>query len=907
MRCRRNRVAAWCALAFVVESSIAASMQEPHLAGGCDPHWIPTFGAATDLDDQVLAKAVFDDGSGPALYVGGAFSLAGGAPAESIARWDGESWSGVGGGVDGDVRSLLVHDDGSGNGPELYAGGFFTHAGGAPALHIAKWNGTRWAPLGSGTNDFIRCMKLHDDGSSGGLALYVGGKFTMAGGAPASRIARWDGTAWSPLGPGLLGTVFALETFDEGSGAGPELFAAGAFVNPANHVAKWNGTSWTWLGMGVAGDVNALATFDDGLGGGPALYAGGQFMTAGGAPASSLATWDGSQWSEVGGGLNSLVDTLEVLKDPSDASPALFVGGEFHTAGGIPILHIARWDGSTWSPLGSGMNSTVRTIASFDDGTGVPALYAGGYFQLAGGFSARYLARWDGSAWSHGQGLTGAVYALARDERGGSGVLVAGGGFSVAGAESSHGVARWDGSAWSGLGGGVDGVVLALAFFDEGSGPALFAAGKFTGAGGVAVNHVARWDGTSWSPLGSGLDGGYTPVHALAVYDDGLGGGPALYAAGEFLLAGGAPANRIAKWDGSAWSPVESGFDDTVYTLAVHEVAGRPVLFAGGEFTRAGGVPAYCIARWDGHVWRDLAIGTGNAVRCLQVYDDGLGGGPALYAGGSFLQAGHVACHHVARWDGQAFTPLGLGTNLDVLALTVLDDGAGPALYVGGEFTLAGGASATRVAKWDGLQWSALGGGPSGEPSALLGCDDGTGPALFVGGNFSATPAGDRYLAKWGCASSVGKAYCSCDGSGAPPPCGNGGDSGAGCANSTGSGARLLALGSRSVAADDLALSASHLPIAQPALLFVGLERVNGGSGTPFGDGLRCAGGGVRRLGVSIADASGGAAWGPGLGDAGSFRAGTVRRFQVRYRDPIAGPCGTGFNLTNAREVSFVR
>jgi hypothetical protein len=40
---------------------------------------------------------------------------------------------------------------------------------------------------------------------------------------------------------------------------------------------------------------------------------------------------------------------------------------------------IARWNGTAWSPLGSGMSSTVNALTVFDDGTG-PALYAGGSF-----------------------------------------------------------------------------------------------------------------------------------------------------------------------------------------------------------------------------------------------------------------------------------------------------------------------------------------------------------------------------------------------------------------------------------------------------------------------------------------------------------------------------------------------
>jgi hypothetical protein len=63
-----------------------------------------------------------------------------------------------------------------------------------------------------------------------------------------------------------------------------------------------------------------------------------------------------------------------------------------------------------------------------------------------------------------------------------------------------------------------------------------------------------------------------------------------------------------------------------------------------------------------------------------------------------------------------------------------------------------GGVDASRIAKWDGTSWFALESGVSGEVWTLAGFDDGGGPALFAGGEFLASPAGDSYLAEWGCA-----------------------------------------------------------------------------------------------------------------------------------------------------------
>jgi hypothetical protein len=343
--------------------------------------------------------------------------------------------------------------------------------------------------------------------------------------------------------PGTNAPVYALAAYDDGGG--PALYAAGAFTIaegvPANYIAKWDGSSWAALGSGMDFHVVALAVHDDGSG--PALYAGGFFTTAGGVPASRIAKWDGSSWAALGSGMNGSVSALEVYDDGS--GPALYAGGGFTSAGGVPANLIAKWDGSSWAALGSGMNCCgVGALAVYDDGGG-PALFAGGAFTNAG---YNYTA-------------------------------------------------KWDGSGWAAIGTGVNWAVGALAVYDDGTGPALYASGLFTTVGGVPVNHIAKWDGSSWATLGSGLDDGV--ALAFAVYDD--GGGPALYAAGDFTSAGGVPASRIARWDGSSWAALGSGIviDEDIYALAVYDDGGGPALYAGGDFTFMGSVFAPFIARLD--------------------------------------------------------------------------------------------------------------------------------------------------------------------------------------------------------------------------------------------------------------------------------------------------------------------
>ncbi len=537
--------------------------------------------------------------------------------------------------------------------------------------------------------------------------------------------------------PGTGGAVYALAV--DGSGnlyVGGGFWIAGQVM--AKYIARWDGSQWSALGAGMNDYVYALAVDDSGN-----LYAGGYFTMAGNVPANSIARWDGSSWSALGSGVNGPVYALAVDGSGNlgtawsalgsgmsgyvhalavDDSGNLYAGGWFGTAGGVTAHYIARWDGSQWSALGSGAYAGP-VYALTVNGSG--ALYAAGSFYSMGDVPANGIARWDGSSWSAlgtGSGIDNDVNAVVMDS---SGNLYAGGGFRVAGQAIANYIARWDGSQWSSLGSGMNSYVNALAVDSSGI---LYAGGNFIMAGDVPANYIARWDGSQWSALGSGMD---RSVSALVVDRNGN-----LYAGGSFTTAGGAPVNYIARWDGSQWSALGSGTDSWVDALAVD---GSGNLYAGGDFTTAGGVPANYIARWDGSQWFALGSGMDDTVRALAVDSSG-----NVYAGGDFTMAGGSQADHVALWNGSSWGSVGSGTSSRVSALAV--DGSGN-LYAGGYFTAAGDVPANYIARWDGSQWSALGSGMN-NPVRTLAAEDSenvyAGGCFIVAGN---KPAG--YIARW--------------------------------------------------------------------------------------------------------------------------------------------------------------
>lgn len=363
-------------------SGAVAALVVGSLAAGQDCQWSSL---GTGTNDRVRAMAVFDQGSGPELFAAGNFSTAGGVSTTQIARWNGSVWQPVSGaGLNNNVRDLYVYDDGSG--PALFIGGDFA------SFNVIRWTGDDYQPVGFGFNGPVHALIAFDDGT--GTALYACGSFQFANGQPASRVAKWNGSAWEPLAGGVNDHAYAMTVFDDGTG--PALYVGGNFTRAdgqvVGRIARWNGTSWSGLGQGLNLTVNALAVFDDGSG--PALYAGGRFTTAGGQPANSVARWDGTAWSAVGGGIDpdeNTVNTMTVF-DNGDG-PALYAGGQFTVAGGQPASNIARWDGTAWTALGSGTDARVVELVVLDTGTG-PALYVGGNFINAGGSQVNHVARW---------------------------------------------------------------------------------------------------------------------------------------------------------------------------------------------------------------------------------------------------------------------------------------------------------------------------------------------------------------------------------------------------------------------------------------------------------------------------------------------------------------------------------
>jgi len=244
-----------------------------------------------------------------------------------------------------------------------------------------------WSPVGSfgGLATQIRAIVHMPNGD-----LIAGGFFVQVDDTNVSNIAMRSGSTWSPVGAGFDNAVYALERMPNG-----DLIAAGAF-NAAGTIqlsglARWNGASWSPVGGGVQGDAFALKQLPDG-----SLMVGGIFNVAGSINASNIARFDGTNWFALGSGIVAQSGQPGVFAIERLPNGTIVAGGRFETAGGLSATNIARWNGSAWSAMGSGLGVPFTT-----DGVGALQALPNGDLLAGGRFTSpsANIAKWNGSAW----------------------------------------------------------------------------------------------------------------------------------------------------------------------------------------------------------------------------------------------------------------------------------------------------------------------------------------------------------------------------------------------------------------------------------------------------------------------------------------------------------------------------
>jgi hypothetical protein len=310
---------------------------------------------------------------------------------------------------------------------------------------------------------------------------------------------------------------------------------------------------------------------------------------------------------------------------------ALYVAGNFTAINGTPANGVARWDGSKWESLGTGIRVTsddvgnrlleVRALGFLG-----ADLYATGVFRQSGEVATFNLSRWDGSKWNAvpigfftpRDGIGGELDPLSFASSGSAisvlgETLYAGGQFLFPG----RNLGAWkEGQFIGSLLGGVD-----VSNFDSGSvkrlrnaDNLLYVMGEFQRAGvdfgRIDANGFAIWDGAAWQkPVAEFPRFGVNDFDVQGARIAIGGAIPSLFSFVDGELISSTPVRGVGLWDGKRWGSLGRGVEqeqnpdgDSIKFVPgeVHrlQLSGRR-LYVTGMFTRVGGIPANCYGVWE--------------------------------------------------------------------------------------------------------------------------------------------------------------------------------------------------------------------------------------------------------------------------------------------------------------------
>ncbi|UJR82805.1 hypothetical protein [Sandaracinus amylolyticus] len=679
-------------------------------------------------------------GADGTVYIGGEFTTAGYQAARNIAAWDGATgWRPMGEGLSGRVRSIAVATDGT------------VHAAYAPddgweATRIARWNGTAWTTVAESTGSIEEIVFV-------GTTLLAAGGFTQIGGVDVAGLARFDGTTWTGYA-GLApdGTVQAISATSLN-----DVCIGGSFstlgVVASRGAACWNGTAWQARPLPFEHYIGFYDLQRDPADG--SLVGAGDFMLDDtGTNGGSIARWVGDRWELIGRGVMSEFGpgSTKSVRGVAFAPSGMYVGGAFRAIDAAeprPVNAVARWREGEWDDIGGvyaevgfiGGSDNVYMVGAGPDGS----VYFGGLFTRSDSVTVSHVVRFDGTYWSalrtpdeEYEGVAGSVAVLEREA---SCAIYVGGTFTYAGPIRANNIARYTREGgYQALGDGVVGSVLEIEVLGEGR---VVAGGAFSDESGTVFRNVALWDASEWRPLGGSVDGEVSALESVPA--DSPDAQELIYVGGDFDNAGEVPAEDLAMWNGEVWTAIGGGFEGYPYDWdpTGEERAGTSVRAIlrdpeSGDLIVAG---AFRTAGPDGLVVNNIARWDGEA---WHAYGDGLGRISEHPNALAFWNGRLVA---VGTFESSGETTVGRvaawnGTAWEAVGPIPLEgfphvvavEAVGSALYVGGSMQFGEGEG-THVAVYDGTTWTPLGEGASDIVEALVGMDEG----VYVGGTFDRT------------------------------------------------------------------------------------------------------------------------------------------------------------------------
>lgn len=602
-----------------------------------------------------------------------------------------------------------------------------------------------WVVTVTGTNTFT----LNGSTGSGvyvsggtvyGESLYIGGAPRVGG---ASCVEKWNGTSsggFSAVSVTMLDFCYAMVVWEDDPSGDPLLYAGGypdivVFDSAGSSPALLDGGGGLLSTGGIPAVIQSLCVHDDGTG--EKLYVGSNIRTVDGNNANGLCRWTGSAYERFNfhgstSGLGSLTGG-QIVWCMASFNGKLAIGTDVPS--GNPV---AIWDGSTISsvPANQILGSVVRSMAVRTVNGKEELIFVGTFdrrqaMRIGVGADVQYEARYnatDDQFYKLAQSLDGPVYdhvtlangdVLATGEFTGHLVYGHSGTWTVIGNAPSPGrsicLATVNGQAgtaiiggdfglrlWNGTGdaqtvgsvtaGGMDSKVWQV-MTDPGDATKIFVVGDFDSVCGTGGNYCAAvlsntasvWVVTTISSTPLSADDGY-PVIRCCAHD-----GTNFYAGGNFKGIGGVSTNInfISKWNGSAWSVLNTGLAADVFKLCWF--SGTSKLYAAQNTASPG-----FLRQWAGSTWANFSPSGGaspNRRPAMLKVD-----GAYMYVdyqnpSDSITRLGRLDSSNVFTQVGCGYDTLKNVFSDAIRTVTTADTGGGSELTVGGSFGAAGASS----------------------------------------------------------------------------------------------------------------------------------------------------------------------------------------------------------------------
>ena len=568
--------------------------------------------------------------------------------------------------LEGDIRKTLIDSQG-----KIYVlGSFFIRQN--VLSNVAAWDGQHWQSLLEGEYDPIHLNWAPTDKKMIDIALDANGMlfatYSSIGQPYLKVVKQWKNQVWIDLNfPTNRCANDGNGFFAFGSG---QLYVRCSNTDNNDTHLKWNGSAWSDAPLPAGYYSNLLNVDSQGR-----IY----LYLSDPSGLSQIHYWDGNLWKIIGqpnGGVDQLLLTKNGLA---------YVLGSFTQIDGVAVDGLARWDGRTWSQVGTGFTGRLFQIAADSQQEPVYGITCSSYANSTCGAQVD-LVRLDGAqsnwvaSWQGKAGLAagaGSVYLTG----------------SLLNTQDAlfRSISRWENGrlqliGQAGLGRSIDSHYAAIAPGKNGN-AYLYASFVLTSTQTITTG-VGEWNGQNWTPLiGSG-----NFISSKSLVSDSQG---RLYAIGQ--ISNTLDTNNvIARWNGQDWQPLGGPFSGWVNSMKVDS---QDRLIAGGYFTRTGTVAAQNIARWDGQHWAPLGSGiTTNVFAVAADRQD------RVYV---------VSYKFIKRWDGQAWSQLA-DVNYGQYLIKAwkypqdleVDARGGVIVTAWDEHISVPGYRLFTTDRWDGAQWS---------------------------------------------------------------------------------------------------------------------------------------------------------------------------------------------------------